>query len=190
MAWKRSSVRSRPGPPTTPPDACSLHSPEREHGQVLHRVRQGCNRPIGGTPAWPNHFHAGSRTLGIGSSRRVRYSRRSTAARATAEELEVASFDSRADTSFESGLARPGLPGRSSVRSRPGPPILQQLSGPASSRMAGNLKTKQPERPTTPFGVTRTIFSGFEPFRRIWTRTGAHFKHEVRITNQRVRICC
>jgi hypothetical protein len=79
----------------------------------------GYSRPIDGAPARPNHFHAGSRTVGIGSPRRVRYSRRSSAARATAEKLEVASLESRADTSFESGLARPGLPGRSSVRSRP-----------------------------------------------------------------------
>src|SRR5947199_1301697 len=71
MAWKRSSVRSRPGPPILC-DAYRLHPTKRKNKQVLHwlRNRSACSTDT--ASARTDYFNPWSRTLGLGISRAVR----------------------------------------------------------------------------------------------------------------------
>src|SRR5438552_6568268 len=100
MAWKRSSVRSRPGPPILC-DAYRLHPTKRKNKQVLHwlRNRSACSTDT--ASARTDYFNPWSRTLGLGISRAVRNISRSATAGATAKELEVPSFDSGIDRRLE-----------------------------------------------------------------------------------------
>src|SRR4051794_5616368 len=106
MAWKRSSVRSRPGPPTSSDqDAFHLHSAEPELRQVLHWLCGIATPSPRGTPAWANNLNSGTRSLDLGVSGVIRHAFPSSATRAPAEELEVASFNPRTDR--ERRRARP-----------------------------------------------------------------------------------
>src|SRR5438552_8292732 len=100
MAWKRSSVRSRPGPPILC-DPYRLHPTKRKNKQVLHwlRNRSACSTDT--ASARTDYFNPWSRTLGLGISRAVRNISRSAAAGATAKELEVPSFDPGIDRRLE-----------------------------------------------------------------------------------------
>src|SRR5438477_191644 len=100
MAWKWSSVRSRPGPPILC-DAYRLHPTKRENKQVLHwlRNRSACSTDT--ASARTDYFNPWSRTLGLGISRTVRNVSRSATPRAAAKQLEISSFDSGIDRRLE-----------------------------------------------------------------------------------------
>src|SRR5437588_674689 len=100
MAWKRSSVRSRPGPPILC-DAYRLHPTKRKNQKVLYwlRVRSACS--INRAPGRADDFNAWPGALGFGVSGTVRHISRGATPRAAAKELEIASFDSGIDRSVE-----------------------------------------------------------------------------------------
>src|SRR5438552_2984764 len=100
MAWKRSSVRSRPGPPILC-DAYRLHPPKLQNKKVLYwlRVRSACS--INRAPARADDFNAWPEAVGFGVSGTVRHVSRGATPRAAAKKLEIASFDSGIDRSLE-----------------------------------------------------------------------------------------
>src|SRR5579872_475910 len=93
----------------------------KEYAKILYWLHDTARLSSWRTPARTDGFNPRSRAVGFGLSGAVRHASRGTTARATAKELEVASFAPGADRSFEAPRVS-APPGRSSVRSRPGPP--------------------------------------------------------------------
>ena len=93
MAWKRSSVRSRSGPPNSSicPPFISFKKPKQQ--PLLFRVCYGRRDSTGRTPTRTDSIHAWQRSVGYGLSRRVRNNCGSSPPRTATEELEITSHD-------------------------------------------------------------------------------------------------
>src|ERR1035437_2080437 len=111
MAWKRSSVRSRSGPPKHP-NVLRLRPAEPEHEEALHWLHGTSIWPACHASAWTDSFNARPRSLGPGIRGRVLDVVKRSKPRAAARSLEIASFDTGTDRRSGSNVQRVRLAGK------------------------------------------------------------------------------
>ena len=97
MAWKRSSVRSRPGPPNLQFYARRLYPRKPKPWEILYRLWRRPTRSSCRTSTWANQIHSRSWTVDSRLPGDLRNCVTSPPARETAQKLEVSSIDSRID---------------------------------------------------------------------------------------------
>ncbi len=86
--------------------ACRLHPSKRTQQKVLHRLRRSARSSSEGSQPRTDDFHPRTRSMDVGLPTALRNIDRGTITRAAAQELEVASFDSRVDRRVGSAQLR------------------------------------------------------------------------------------